>query len=134
MKRNDLVTFIVISILVLVIVNGLIIRFYGGFNGGSIDENGESGEFENETAQTYIVIIDNFGFIPEELAINKGDTIVWMNNDVKIGHTLVSIRGNKEISSGRILPGGNYSHTFNTEGEVVYISATTEIQGRIIVQ
>ena len=36
---------------------------------------------QNPQAKTHIVEIKKMKFIPEELVLNKGDTVVWINRD-----------------------------------------------------
>jgi plastocyanin len=64
------------------------------------------------------VSINNFSFSPVSVAINKGMTVVWTNND-SIGHTIAADSGNGP-GSGVVNPGETYAFTFNTPGIFSY--------------
>lgn len=70
------------------------------------------------SAKTYQVAIQNFAFDPFDLKINKGDMVVWTNED-SATHTVVSDSGS-ELASGTLATGQTYSHTFNSAGTFNY--------------
>lgn len=67
------------------------------------------------SAKTYNISIANFAFSPASLNINKGDTVVWTNND-SVPH---QISGNS--LNGQVMnKGQTYSFTFNDTGTFNY--------------
>jgi plastocyanin len=88
---------------------------------------------EATTGKETSVEIKNFSFSPAEITINKGDTIVWQNND-SASHTITSDSGN-ELDSGTIPSNGKYSHTFNSTGTFDYhCSIHASMIGKVIVK
>ncbi|MFA5652082.1 MAG: plastocyanin/azurin family copper-binding protein [Candidatus Paceibacterota bacterium] len=70
------------------------------------------------TKKIYNVSIINFSFNPATLNINKGDTVVWTNND-SAPHTIKS--DNLSNLSGPTMSKGQiYSFTFNDTGTFNY--------------
>jgi len=66
-------------------------------------------------AKTYTVSIINFSFNPSTLNINKGDTVVWTNND-GAPHQVIG-----DGISGQVMgKGESFSKTFNESGTVNY--------------
>lgn len=83
--------------------------------------------------QTFNIVISGFAFNPSSLTINKGDIVVWTNQD-SVAHTVTSDSGS-ELSSSQISTGTTYSHTFNTAGTYNYhCSIHTSMKGTITVQ
>jgi len=78
----------------------------------SVSQSGQS------AAKTYNLEIRNFAFSNTDLSINKGDTVIWTNDDT-VSHTVTSDSGN-ELNSPSIPQGGTYSHTFTTSGTFSY--------------
>ncbi|MEO6728755.1 MAG: cupredoxin domain-containing protein [Candidatus Dojkabacteria bacterium] len=60
------------------------------------------------------VSIANMSF-PLSTIINKGQTVVWTNND-SVSHTVTS----DLFNSGTIAPGGTFTHQFDTAGTFTY--------------
>lgn len=89
-------------------------------------------------AKTVEVIIDEDGFNPSSVSINKGDTVRWVNKGTNL-HTSTSgtISGadkcygipNCLFDSGYFNPGSNFEHTFTSAGTINYfdesLSGTT---------
>ncbi len=46
--------------------------------------------FSQEKVQTHRVIISGFQFTPENLQVNAGDTIIWINQDI-VPHTATAV-------------------------------------------
>jgi plastocyanin len=67
---------------------------------------------------THYVNITDDVFNPVDLKINKGDTVIWTNND-RSPHTITSEFGD-ELASSPINKGNSFSHTFNTTGNYAY--------------
>lgn len=64
------------------------------------------------------VDIENFSFIPSELKIREGETVVWTNRDFA-AHTIISDSGN-ELSSATLTKGKVSSHIFSSTGTFEY--------------
>ena len=90
-----------------------------------------------------IGMTDDLEFNPKTVTIKAGETILWKNNS-KLVHTVtfdpskaidkshVKLPANVEpFGSGRISPGNNYSHTFETPGNYKYFCIPHEASGMI---
>lgn len=83
--------------------------------------------------QTYKVSIVNSTFIPIELEVNKGDTIIWTNEDEKV-HTITPI-ANNNLEGNILAEGKSFQHTFNTPGIYRYTCDNNQtMQGTITVK
>lgn len=88
---------------------------------------------QTATAKTYNVSITNFSFSPSTLTINKGDTVVWTNND-SVPH---QVKGDtlSALSAPVMSNGQTYSFTFNNTGTFGYHCAIhPSMTGTIIVK
>ena len=66
-------------------------------------------------AKTYNVSVINFSFNPQVLTINKGDTVVWTNQD-SVPHQVWG-----DAFKGPVMSNGqNYSFVFNGAGTFAY--------------
>jgi plastocyanin len=81
--------------------------------------------------QTMYVNITDTGFSPSVMAVNAGDTVVWVNKSSK-NQTCAS-SGSLLWDSGNILPGGSYKRVFSAAGSYNYYSGSTNIKGTIVV-
>lgn len=136
MKKKAVVTFVFLSIVVLVIVNFLILQTYGdniGITGEAIGVDTGEEEPEEEIPQTHTVILKRLGPDPEELRIKKGDSVIWINENVEDFDTIIPL-GAFEPSSDRIFVGENFTHIFNEAGEFEYVSIVSEIKGKVVVE
>ena len=80
--------------------------------------------------KTYTVNIASFSFSPATITINKGDTIVWKNND-SVSH---QIAGNG-FGSSIITNGQSYSFKFDNAGTYdYYCSIHPSMKGKITVK
>jgi len=73
---------------------------------------------------THEVKITDFAFVPQNLTINPGDTIMWNNTDPVI-HTLWFVyvaNGSTYLLSDPIAPDTTWSYTFNDAVELQYYS------------
>ena len=85
------------------------------------------------SAQTREISVVNFSFDPSMLTINKGDTIVWTNND-SVPHQVVG-DSLKTLDGPVMSKGQTYSFTFNTAGNFSYHCAIHPMmKGNIIVK
>jgi plastocyanin len=66
---------------------------------------------------THQVVIDKMKFIPAALTIKPGDSVVWVNNDVR-DHTVDAADGS--FSSGNIGPGASFTQAFTKAGNHGY--------------
>lgn len=101
--------------------------------GSSEEESLDYGSSDN-TQTTNEVTIDNDAFIPTQLNINEGETVVWDNPSDET-YRVVSVSG-EELDSGQLEPGDSYEHTFDEEGVTVYVESMrggSEMSGAIIV-
>ena len=80
--------------------------------------------------QTYAVSIINFSFNPGTLNINKGDTVVWTDND-SVPHQVAGANFTGPVMSH----GSTYTQTFNESGTVDYhCNIHPSMKGTIIVK
>jgi len=73
---------------------------------------------------THEVKITDFAFVPQNLTINPGDTVLWNNTDPVI-HTLWFVyvaNGSTYLLSDPIPPDATWTHTFNDAVELQYYS------------
>jgi plastocyanin len=66
---------------------------------------------------THTVIIEGLKFLPENLTVKRGDTVVWINKD-PYPHTATA-KG--VFDSGGIGDGGSWGYTAREPGEHPYI-------------
>jgi plastocyanin len=90
--------------------------------------------------ETYEVIVPEteYAFIPGQLTIYEGDTVVW-RNDSGVVHLFATIPGSDptgkmEIEPEDLLVGGSVSHTFKLAGTYPYFCFIhNQMTGRIVV-
>jgi plastocyanin len=68
-------------------------------------------------APTVDLNISKFAFVPKEVTIAPGTTIVWINRD-ETPHTVTS--NNKSFASKGLDTGDKFEHTFASEGDFSY--------------
>ena len=73
------------------------------------------GDSSNENHD--VSITDDKDFLPEDLTINVGDTVVWTNNDDS-PHTVTA--DDDEFNSGNLAEGATWSYTFTEAGTYDY--------------
>ena len=66
---------------------------------------------------THTVVIESLKYVPEALAVKRGDTVVWINKD-PYPHTATA-KG--VFDSGSIADGGSWKYTAREAGEYAYI-------------
>lgn len=100
---------------------------------GSPQQTGDGAPTIASSQNSNSIAIINFAFSPPTLTINKGDTVVWTNQD-SASHRILSDSGT-EIDSVVLSTGATYTHTFNSAGTFDYhCSIHTSMKGRIVVQ
>ena len=77
---------------------------------------------------TVDVSITARGFVPEEVRVRPGDTVVWKNNDTN-NHQVVSDTG--VFKSPVLKPNATYSHVFDTESSYSYHDALKPATGEV---
>ena len=92
---------------------------------------------ENESAHNAApvqIVIDNFTFKPEELAIPAGTKVTWVNHD-DVPHTATSNTKPRQFDSGTLDTDEQFSFTFTKPGTYDYFCALHKhMTARIIVQ
>lgn len=84
----------------------------------------------SSNAKEIPVTISNFAFDPQTVTINKGDTIIWTNQD-SMAHTATG----KGFDSGNLDKGAVFKFTFNDTGSFNYVcSYHANMKGQIIVK
>jgi plastocyanin len=79
------------------------------------------------------VKIDNFAFIPQELTVDAGTTVQWVNHD-DIPHVVVS-DDKKTFKSKALDTDEKFSYTFTKPGIYSYFcSIHPKMTGKVIVQ
>ncbi len=78
---------------------------------------------------THTILIKKMKFIPEELHVNKGDTVIWINKDF-YPHD-VSKYDNNTWNSSPLNKGESWSKVV-TETEEYYCSLHVVMKGKII--
>ena len=85
------------------------------------------------TATTNNISIANFAFSPNSATVNKGDTVVWTNND-SVSHHVVGDNPSDNLNGPVISPGQSFTFVFNTAGTFAYHCAIhPSMTGTIIV-
>jgi plastocyanin len=94
-------------------------------------------------ASTAVQMTDSDAFVPKEVSIKTGDTVVWKNVSSKVhtvtdDATLAAVAehvtipaGVKPFNSGRIQPGDEYSYKFTTPGTYKYVCVPHEDHGMV---
>ncbi|MFA5935862.1 MAG: hypothetical protein WC787_03345 [Patescibacteria group bacterium] len=81
--------------------------------------------------QTLTVTITSTGFSPQTMAINVGDSIVWVNKSGTSQTTASTAAFNWD--SGNIANGASYKRTFTAAGSYGYYSGSSNFKGTIVV-
>jgi plastocyanin len=68
--------------------------------------------------KTHTVTIQGMKFVPANLEVKVGDTVVWKNEDI-VSHTATSNR--KSFDSGEIKAGMSWKHIAGKKGSYAYI-------------
>lgn len=96
-------------------------------------------ETEKEPSEFRIIIDKDKTVSEEELTINKGDIVVFVNEN-RINHNiLIYPKGEENLkdadSSGNFLPGETFRYDFNEKGTFIFRDRySSEVRGTIIVE
>ena len=93
--------------------------------------NSCASETKKHTPERYTVEIKQMKFQPAELIIQKGDTVVWINNDI-VAHD-VTEESNKAWTSSLMPVGRSWSLVVNQNADY-YCSIHVVMKGKLIVQ
>ena len=86
----------------------------------------------DDSGKVAAVSIKGFKFVPAEVNIKVGETVVWTNEDTA-PHTVESSDGT--LRSDELSKGDTYSHTFTKAGKYDYICGIhTSMKGSVNVQ
>jgi plastocyanin len=77
------------------------------------------------------VIIQQMKFIPEELKVNKGDTVIWLNKGM-VSHTIKSFQEN-EFYSDTLDPGKIWKQVI-TDSAGYFCTIHPSMNGKIILK
>lgn len=132
-KTNRVAIYSIVFIAILIAVVALI---YLSNNPPKQEEQIQNVTEENQVIEEgpkeYIVVINEL-IEPAQVSLKVGDSVKWVNKHPSSTHTLVSLYGNREIMSPRLLPEQTYTQKFEKRGVIEYITLTTEARGTIIV-
>jgi plastocyanin len=81
-----------------------------------------------QKAKVYTVEIKDMKFVPEDITVNKGDTIIWINRDM-VAHDVTEETA-KTWTSGPIAAGGSWKMSVNDEARY-YCSIHAVMKGKI---
>lgn len=87
--------------------------------GISVKDQGEG----NTVGGVYQVVVDNLGFMPDSITVEKGATIEWVNKG-EVAHTLTFEDGS--LADVMLVPGSTVTQTFTTSGVYAYASKFTQ--------
>jgi plastocyanin len=68
--------------------------------------------------KTHTITIHGMRFLPANLEVNLGDTIIWQNEDI-VPHTATSV--SKSFDSGGIEPGKSWKYVAKKKGSYSYM-------------
>lgn len=86
---------------------------------------------EAQGRHSHTVEIKQMKFIPEEIRISKGDTIIWKNDDL-VTHCITE-KKTKDWTSGQLPDGGSWKKVF-TESADYYCAIHQVMKGKITVE
>ena len=86
---------------------------------------------QKQQTKTYIIEIKKMKFIPQELILNKGDTVIWINKDF-FSHDVTELK-NKEWSSSEMEKGASWKKVI-TKSADYYCSLHVVMKGSLLVK
>lgn len=93
------------------------------------------GSSANANPKTFNIAIKDTKFMPTNLEITRGDTIVWTNRDAYDHQIASSDSSLTDFGSGTLSSGKSYSYKFNNSGIYYYNGMLTpDLEGMIVVR
>jgi plastocyanin len=86
---------------------------------------------EKRVAEVHIIVISSMQFNPAELIIQKGDTVVFINNDLVV-HDITQ-QPEKGWTSSNLSPGHSFKIAIR-ESSAYYCSIHPTMKGKLVVQ
>ncbi len=94
----------------------------------------QNGNNDSGVVKTDIVVISDSGFKPESLTVSKNTAVQWINEGDK-QHQIVSDGDIRELQSGILEKGNNFTFVFENSGAWKYhCNIHPEIKGEIVVR
>jgi plastocyanin len=93
--------------------------------------NSCSSETEKHIPKVYTIEIKQMKFQPAELVVQKGDTVVWINNDI-VAHDVTEESSKAWTSS--LMPVGHSWSLVVTQSADYYCSIHVVMKGKLVVQ
>lgn len=109
---------LIIWMIVAILVIGLVTFFIMNNSKNPQTSINNPNAYSGASSGSKSIAISNFAFSPITLTINKGETVVWTNQD-SAPHTVTSNSGS-ELSSATLNNRQTYSHAFNEVGTYDY--------------
>lgn len=81
--------------------------------------------------KSVVVIISEMKFVPPQVVIHKGDTVIWKNDDL-VSHCVTQSPG-KTWTSSMIDPGKSWKKVFNSSSDY-YCAIHDTMKGKILVK
>ena len=100
--------------------------------GGQAEKAKTTAPSSQQSSGQVSVSIKNFKFVPQDIAVNAGTTVVWTNED-SAPHTVES--SDKALKSDELSKGDTFSFTFTKAGRYDYnCGIHTSMRGSVTVQ
>ncbi|PTL81535.1 cupredoxin domain-containing protein [Vitiosangium sp. GDMCC 1.1324] len=76
---------------------------------------------ESPSARVHHVRMKDQKFVPEELVVRQGDTVIWVNEDA-VTHTVMAVGGGAPaFDSGNIQPKASWRYVAKEKGRFPYL-------------
>jgi plastocyanin len=95
------------------------------------DTNTSETPEEKPASSLYIVQIEQMKFLPADINVNKGDTVMWINNDI-VAHDVTEEK-NKSWSSSLLQPGKSWKLVVKESADY-YCSIHAVMKGSIAIK
>lgn len=100
-------------------------------NGCTSNDTNSTKQSETPAHSVDTVILQQMKFNPAELTVNKGDTIVWINNDL-VDHNVTSLR-DKFFYSDTLKVGSSWKWVV-TDSAAYFCSIHPSMLGKILIK
>ncbi len=97
----------------------------------SMSQGDTSSKVEEAGPHSFTVEIRKMKFYPEEITVHKGDTVIWINNDM-VTHCITEEK-TKAWTSSEIQAGSSWKKAI-TKGSDYYCAIHQVMKGKILVQ